>query len=113
MSIAKYLALFLILCNIPSYLTAYFDGPLGSIASYLSSLLLVFYFFFSKEKHKPLYPFILLGILYFMIGSLSYSSATSSDPIIEFIRFSIVTICAGEILYRTTKKELFLILIFP
>lgn len=106
----RFLILFLILGNIPSYLLAYFGGNLGPIASYASSLLLLFYFVFTKKKHRPLLPFILLGILYFMLSSLNYTAGLAIDFIKEFVRFMIVVVCAVELLYRTNKKEIYIIL---
>jgi len=106
----RFIILFLILGNIPSYLRAYFGVTLGSTASYASSLLLLLYFFFTREKHKPQFPFILLGILYFTLSGLNYSIGLASDFIKEFARFMIVVICANEVLYRTNKKEIYVIL---
>lgn len=106
----RFLILFLILGNIPSYLRAYFGGNLGPIASYASSLLLLFYFVFTKGKHRPLFPFILLGLLYFMLSGLNYTNGLALDFIKEFVRFMIVVVCAVEILYRTNKKEIYIIL---
>ncbi len=110
MNLVRFLILFLILGNIPSYLKAYFGGNLGPIASYASSMLLLFYFVFTKEKHKPLLPFVLLGILYFLLGSFNYTGGLALDFIKEFVRFMIVVVCAVEVLYRTNKNELYTIL---
>src|SRR5690554_5300380 len=113
MNIIKYTALFLFLCNIPSYLLAYFGSGLGSISSYLSSLIILVYFFLSKEKNKLLLPFILLGILYYMLSSLNYSGPNEGVEFLikDFIRFMIVVVCGGELLYRTNIKEIYIILI--
>jgi len=95
----------------PAFLNPYFGLTWGSLASYATSLSLLFFFFFTKEKHKPLWAFILLGILYFTISSFNYSDGLAIDLIKEFIRFMIVPICAIELLYRTTKKEIYIILL--
>ncbi len=111
MKLIKYLILILILWNIPGYLLAYFGSTSGSVSSLASSLLLIFFFFFVKKRHKLLLPFILLGILYFMLSSLNFSGAPVTEPIKEFVRFMIIVVCAGEVLYRTTKKEIYIILL--
>ena len=107
----RYFILFLILGNIPSYLSAYFGIALGSAASYASSLLLLFYFIFTREKHKPLFPFILLGILYYLISGLNFENGDALDFMKEFLRFLIVVVCAVEILYRTDKRDIYIILL--
>ena len=111
MNCVKFVILFLILGNIPSYLSAYFGIGLGSLASYTSSLFLIFFFLYTRKKHKPLFPFILLGILYYMISGLNYDNGEASNFLKEFLRFLIVTICAVEVLYRTNKKHIYIILL--
>lgn len=109
MNSVKFLILFLILGNIPSYLSAYYGVGLGSMASYTSSLLLLFYFIYTRKKHKPLFPFILLGILYYVISGFNYENGEAIDFMKEFLRFMIVTVCAVEVLYRTNKKDIYII----
>lgn len=111
MRILKLIILVLFLWNIPGYLLAYFNPALGSLSSYASSGLLLLFFFLVKDKHKLLIPFILLGILYFSICSIHYEGHQVSEFIKEFIKFLIVVVCAGEIFYRTSKKEIYLILL--
>ncbi len=110
-NLIRYLILILIICNIPSFLLAYFGSSLGSISSYSSSFLLLFFFAFTKEKHRFFFPFILLGLLYFMIGALNYDGLFAKDLLKEFVRFMIVVVCGGEILSRTNKKEIYYVLI--
>jgi len=111
MKYLKYLIIFLIVCNIPSYLLAYFSGTLGSLASYTTSLALLLFFFLAKPKHRLVFPFIFLGVLYFLISSFNFSQENDMEYIKDFGRFMIVAICAGEVLRRTTKKELFFFLL--
>lgn len=113
MNIIKYITLFLFFCNIPSYLLAYFGGGLGSLSSYLSSIIILAYFFLSKEKNKLLLPFILLGILYYMLSGLNYSEPIYGIEffIKDFIRFMIVVLFAGEFLYKTSNKDIYIILL--
>lgn len=110
MKILKWIILFLILCNMPSYMLAYFGSGLGSLTSYASSLLLLFYFFFAKPRHKLLLPFILLGILYFTISGINFSYPDEKLIINEFLRFMILVVCAVEVIHGTSKKDIFIIL---
>ncbi|WP_276390835.1 O-antigen ligase family protein [Eudoraea chungangensis] len=112
MNFLKYSILFLILCNIPSYSLAYFGGTLGSLTSYASSLLLIVFFFFVKDRNKPLLPFIILGLLYFLIGAINYTHLDEGNYFVkEFIRFMIVVVCGAEVIKRTTTKDIYLILL--
>lgn len=112
LNILKYCILLLLLCNIPGYLLVYFGPSLGSISSLLSSLLLLVYFILSKPWHKPALPFIVFGILFFALSGLNYTEVDTTNYFIkEFIRFMIVVVCITEVLYRTTKKDLFFILL--
>lgn len=111
MTVIRYSILLLILWNIPSFILAYFSSSVASLSSYLSSILVVVYFIFVKERHKPSIPFVLLGLFYFTISSFNYTSGESIDFIKDFIRFMIIVLCAGELLHRTTKRELFIFLI--
>lgn len=111
MNILKWTILFLILCNMPSYMLAYFGSTMGSLTSYSSSLLLLFFFFLAKPKHKLLFPFILLGILYFIISSFNFTYHDEKLITREFIRYMILAVCGVEVLYRTNKKEIFMILL--
>lgn len=106
------LALFLLLCNIPSYMLAYFSPTLGGISSYLSSLLLIGFYFFIKDKEKPLFPFVYLGLLYYSIASFNYTFEDIDNAFLkELIRFMIVVVCGAEVIRKTTMKELHYILL--
>lgn len=108
----KYFILVLILWNLPEYLLNYWGPSLGSIASYMSSLSILAFFFLVKEKHRLLFPFILLGLLYFVFSAFQLAAGVlEREYLTEFLRFMIVVVCAGELLHRTTKKEIFYILI--
>ena len=94
LNLIRYLILFLIICNIPSYMLAYFGSSLGSLSSYLSSILLLGFFVLVKEKHHQLIPFLGLGILYFLLSSINYTEIDEGNSFIkEFVRFMIVVIC--------------------
>ncbi|RAJ16056.1 O-antigen ligase family protein [Arenibacter echinorum] len=95
----------------PSYLLAYFGSTLGSLSSYASSLMLLAYYFLSREKHELIFPFILLGILYYTLSGLNFSEYEPEWFFKDFIRFMIVVVCAVDLLYKTNNKEIYLILL--
>ncbi|MEH6770791.1 O-antigen ligase family protein [Maribacter arcticus] len=106
----RYLVLFLVLCNIPGFLLVYTNPSLSSAVSILTSLSLLLFFFLSKPWQKPIIPFVLFTILYFTISSLNYYGV-DADLIKEFIRFLILVVCITEVMYRSSYKELFYILL--
>ena len=108
--VLRYLILFLVLCNIPGYLYVFTNTTLSSAVSILTSILLILYFFLSKPWQKPVVPFILFTVLYFTIGGLNYYGG-EAEMIKEFIRFLILVICITEVMYRSTYKDLFYILL--
>lgn len=113
MKIIKWFALFLLLCNIPSYMLAYFGPTLGSITSYLSSLLLIGFYFFVKDKGKPLFPFVYLGLLYYCIASFNYTFVdVNNDFLKELIRFMVVVLCGAEVVRNSSYKELHYFFLF-
>ncbi len=103
--------MFLVLCNIPGFLLVYTNPSLSSAVSILTSLLLLLFFFLSKSWQKPIIPFILFTILYFTIGSLNFYGV-DSELIKEFIRFLIIVVCLTEVMFRTSYKEIFYVLLF-
>ena len=112
MKLLKYLILFLVLCNIPMYLLSYFGESLGSLSSYASSLLLIAFFVLAKDRHKPLFPFIFLGLLYFLLSAINYTHIDVDNYFIkEFIRFMIVVVCGVEVAHRTTTKDIYFIIL--
>ncbi|MCM4172556.1 hypothetical protein DHD32_13780 [Arenibacter sp. TNZ] len=111
MNLLRYIILFLILCNMPSYLLAYFGSSLGSLSSYASSLLLVAYYFLSKEKHELMFPFILLGVLYYTLSGLNFAEIDPEWFFKDFIRFMIVVFCAVDLLHKTNNKDIYIILL--
>ena len=108
----KFLILFFLLCNIPGYMLAYFGAGLGSLSSYISSLLLLAYYFLVKERNSALYPFVLLGLSYFLISAINYDRVDLNNYFIkEFIRTMIVIFCGAEVLFKTNSKDIYFIVL--
>lgn len=112
MNYIRIIILLLLLCNLPGFLLVYFGPLFGTIASYSTSLLLIFYFLMVKPKNILLIPFVLVGVLYFIFSSFHFSNEDETNFIKNFIRFMVVVICGGAALYRTNRKELVYILLF-
>ena len=112
LTLLRFAVLILILWYLPAFLLTYFGGSLGSLASFATSLGLLGYFILSKQGHRPLLPFVLLGLLYFLISGLNYSLVDEDNEFIkDFIRFMIVVVCSAAVLRRTSDKELFYLLL--
>tara|TARA_R110000868_G_scaffold184619_5_gene426255 strand:+ start:6272 stop:7360 length:1089 start_codon:yes stop_codon:yes gene_type:complete len=88
----------------------YTNPSLSSVVSILTSLLLLVYFIQSKPKQKPVIAFLLFTILYFTISSFNYYGF-EIELIKEFIRFMILILGITEVMYRSSYKELFYILL--
>lgn len=80
------------------------------MVSILTSIFLLLFFIQAKTWQKPVIPFILFTILYFTISSLNFYGY-DSELIKEFVRFLILIICITEVMFRSSYKELFYILL--
>ncbi|SFN67733.1 O-antigen ligase like membrane protein [Bizionia echini] len=109
MKILKYVALVLILLNVPTFSLEYLGAGIGSITNLLLTVVVVIYFFIAK-KSKPLWPFIVLGLCFFTFSGLQYTGITELF-IKEAIRYFIFIICVNEITKATTDKELLIFLV--
>ncbi|SEL71949.1 hypothetical protein SAMN04488008_10511 [Maribacter orientalis] len=110
--IIRFAILILLLCNIPGFLLEYIGGSIGSITSYLTSILLIAYFILTKSKSKPLFPFILFGISYFLISAINYDVLDTDNYFIkEFFRFMLVVICGVEVLKKTSNENLYFVIL--
>lgn len=91
---------------------AYFGASLGSLSSYLTSLSIIGFYVLVKDWHKPLWPFIILGLLYFLISSINYTYLDIDNAFIkQFFRFMIVVVFGAELAQRTTTKDFYFILL--
>ena len=114
MKILRYSILVIILCNIPTFTLFYIDPKLGSIMSYLSLALMILYYFLVEQKGKPILPFIILGLSYYIIAGLGYigDELDTKNYFINFAKFILIIICGSEILKNTKLKDIYIILIF-
>lgn len=85
------------------------DVSLGSRISYSLYAFLVIYYFFAK-KHKPLFVFILLGILYFITSAIVYVEDIEFF-LEEFIKYILLVICGAELAKNTSKVEFYTYLV--
>lgn len=109
MKFIKYIALFLILFNIPTFSLENFGASFGSFSSALLFASIIGFFIVSK-KTKPATPFIILGISFFVFSGLNYTGITT-DYIKDFIRFFIFILCVNQLTKETSNKELLLFLV--
>ncbi len=94
----------------PGFVLLYFGPVFGSAASYLTTILLIIYFFISKPWQKPVVPIIIFTLLYFLLSSLNYNG----DEIYflkEFLRFFILIICITQVMYDSSYRDIFYILL--
>jgi O-antigen ligase len=110
MKYLRIIILFLILCNIPSFLLKNFNATAGTVLSYLTFLLIIVYYFFYKIE-KPLNRFIILGLLYFFI-SVFVDSQGANNVIVTFIKYFIFIIAGATAIKDAKVIEIYFILLF-
>lgn len=110
MKILRYTLLVLICCMLPSFLLMAVGSSIGSASSYLTFGLLLLYFFL-REKKAPAFPFIILGMVYFLISALVdlYDFKLYLN---EFIKFIIMVVGGSQLARDSTKKELYFVILF-
>lgn len=108
LELIKYVLLFFLFCNFIAFSLLYIGPTMGSFISYSTSLLLLVYFFFAKPWHKPAIPFVIFGLLFFIISSFNYTENDTTNFFIkESIRFMIAIVCGTELMYRCKPKDFF------
>ena len=105
----KLIILLLIFWNLPSFALAHISSMSGMFLSYGTFLLIIVYFFFNK-KERPIIPFIVLGLLYFVISVL-VDTQNTENFIVTFIKYFIIIILVIKLLKDTTDKEIFIVLL--
>ncbi|WP_298896303.1 O-antigen ligase family protein [uncultured Psychroserpens sp.] len=109
MKLLRYIILMLLLWEISSFSLEVFGETAGSYTSHLANILLIGYYFLSK-KRKLLFPFLILGLLYFMISGL-VEVPDAKAFINEFIKYLILIVGGAEIARDTGLKDLCFILL--
>ncbi len=109
MKILRYIISILLVCNIPGVILLNFGDSMGSLFSYLTLSLLLF-FYAINTKHALLWPFIIFAVLYYVISGLVYVP-DEKYYYIDFIKYLIIIVCGTELARRTSVKELFILFI--
>ncbi|WP_431137546.1 O-antigen ligase family protein [Psychroserpens mesophilus] len=109
MKILRYIISILLVCNIPGVILLNFGDSMGSVFSYLTLSLLIF-FYAINEKHALPWPFIIFALLYYVISGLVYVP-DEKYYYIDFIKYVIIIVCGAELARRTTVKELLVLFI--
>lgn len=103
----RYLILIMFLLNMATFALMYAGSGLGSFISSFSFIALIVYYFFNDKQHLAL-PFIILGLIYFIISGLVYIDAVD-EFFKEAIKYLIVTVMAVGLMSETTYKEILII----
>jgi len=109
MKYLKLIILLLIFWNLPSFALAYISSMSGMFLSYGTFLLIIVYFFFNK-KERPIIPFIVLGLLYFVISVL-VDTQNTENFLVTFIKYFIFIILVIKLVIDTTDKEIYIVLL--
>lgn len=109
MKYIRIIILFLIFCNLPSYFLAKASASLGQLLSYGTFLLIIVYYIFSENK-KFIVPFVVLGILFFLV-SIMVNADNTDGYLITMIKYFIVVIMGGIVANDTTKQEMYIVLL--
>lgn len=93
--------------NLPGFILKHISPVISSILSYFSFLLMLIYFFIEKNKSTNVWMLI-LGISYFLIGSLSDQAylVGDRDYYVAIIKYFIIIIGGYQVVKNTTNKEL-------
>ena len=108
MKYLKYILLLTILWNIPSFFS--YDEAIGSKFSFLMISLLLIYYFLCR-KGKFILPFLILGLLYFIISGSILVAGDIKYFINDLIKYFVLIIAGAELARESSKKDLFVILV--
>lgn len=109
MKILRYVISFLLICNIPGIILLNYGDGMGSLFSYLTLSLLLFFYAINK-KHTLPWPFIIFALIYYVISGLVHVP-DEKYYYIDLIKYLIIIICGAELAIRTTVKELWVLFI--
>jgi hypothetical protein len=108
MKYLKVVILLLIFLNFPSFALININALTGTILSYGTFILIIVYCFFNK-KEKLIVPFIISGLLYFLISVL-VDSQNSQNFLIIFIKYFILII-GTKLIIDTKDIEIYIMLL--
>lgn len=109
MKTLKYIILFLIFLNVPSFGLYAFGTVFGSLSTVLLYACGLIYFFISP-KEKIMFPFIFLGLSYFLISGINYSGELNTyfTDVIKYFTYIFFTV---HLTRNTTQTELYFFLL--
>lgn len=106
--ILKYTLLTLLLFKLDTFALVAFGSTIGSALSALFFGSIIAYFFLA-EKVKPIWPLIILGLLYFFLSAFSYSGPTQ-DFLINCVKYFLFVTLISRLAQKTRNAELIAIL---
>jgi len=109
MKILQYIISFLLICNIPGIILLSYGDGMGSLFSYLTLSLLLFFYAINK-KHTLPWPFVIFALIYYVISGLVHVP-DEKYYYIDIIKYLIIIICGAELARRTTVKDLLILFI--
>ncbi|WP_164122293.1 MULTISPECIES: O-antigen ligase family protein [Sphingobacterium] len=109
MKYLKIIILFLVFCNLPSYFLIKANATVGQLLSYSTFLLVIAYYLFSKNK-KPIIPFIVFGLLFFLI-SILVSTQNDEGYLVTLIKYFIIIVMGASVVTDTTKEDIYIVLL--
>lgn len=109
MQILKYIILLLIFLNIPTFGLSSFGPGVGS-ASVLILFGLIFLYFFLNKKEKPIFPFIFLGLCYFLISGINFSGILI-EYFKDIVRYFLFILLAIPLIKKSSNNEIGFVLL--
>jgi len=107
--ILKYTILALMVLNLPSTALNYVHPVVGSLLSYLSFALIILYYLLIGKTKLNVWM-IAIGLIYFMLSGLQIFKGNSNDYIVILLKYLVVVGMGYEVIKRTTKEDLFILL---
>ena len=108
-TVLRYIILGLFVMNVSSAALLYLGDAMGSALSYLSFLLLLFFYFVARKGRINIWM-ILLGVLYFTIAGFQYIGETDVFLFIA-IKYFIIILGGYEVVKKTSNLELLIFLL--
>lgn len=109
MKYIRIIILLLVFCNLPSYFLVKANASLGQLLSYGTFLLIIAYYMLNENK-KLIFPFIVLGILFFLI-SILVNAENNQTYLVTMIKYFIMVIMGAVVANDTTKEEIYIVIL--